>query len=90
MTRALFSEPITYINMQPRLYYSHDIMSDYHNHYNNSNYNNSNEAIHFTIGYPRRMCDRVAVVGLCVCVCPDEISFYVRLHQLGIVPTVYK
>ena len=38
------------------------------------------------------MCERVTVtvVGLCVCVCPDEISFSIRLHQPGIVPTVYK
>ena len=38
---------------------------------------------------------RVTVVCLCVCVCVclsvclDEINFYVRLHQPGIVPTVY-
>ena len=29
-------------------------------------------------------------VCVCVCVCPVEISFYVRLHQPGIVPTVYE
>ena len=45
-----------------------------------------------TIINPRRMRERVTVVGLCVCVCvcPVEISFYVRLHQPDIVPTVYK
>ena len=41
---------------------------------------------------PRRMRERVTVVGLCVCVCvcPVEISSYVRLHQPYIAPTVYK
>ena len=33
---------------------------------------------------------RVAVVGLCVCVCPVEIRFCVCLHLLRIVPTVHK
>ena len=32
------------------------------------------------------MCTRVTVVSLSAC--PDKISFYVRLHRPGIVPTV--
>ena len=41
---------------------------------------------------PQRMCERVIVVGLCdsVCVCLSGRSKYIRLHQPGIVPTVYK
>ena len=39
---------------------------------------------------PRRMRERVRVVGLCVCVCPVEISFHVPLHLQGIVPIAYK